>query len=59
MNALTYSSLKGGRYTIVYGPRGIGKTELVDHTAIGKKGVVKVTVSSASSKPGVIQAITE
>jgi len=59
MNALTYSSLKGGRYTIVYGPRGIGKTELVDHTAIGKKGVVKVTVSSASSKTGVIQAITE
>jgi hypothetical protein len=59
MNALTYSSLKGGRYTIVYGPRGIGKTELVDHTAIGKKGVVKVTVSSASSKTGVIQAMAK
>jgi len=48
--ALTYTLLKNGRYTIVYGPKGIGKTELVDHMAIGKKGVVKLQVSSTNTK---------
>lgn len=58
-NALTYEYLKSDSYTIVYGPKGIGKTELVDHTAIGKKGVVKVKVSSPNTRSDVIQAITE
>lgn len=43
--ALTNVFLQGGSYTIIYGPKGIGKTELVDHMAIGKKGVVRVQVS--------------
>ena len=57
--AFTYESLKGDRYTIVYGPKGIGKTELVDHTAIGKKGVVKMRISSTNSKDEVIQSLTK
>ena len=57
--ALTYESLKGDCYTIVYGPKGIGKTELVDHTAIGMKGVVKMRISSTNSKDEVIQSLTK
>lgn len=57
--ALTYTFLKNGRYTIVYGPKGIGKTELIDHMTIGKKGVVKVKVSSANTKNGIIQSMTK
>lgn len=57
--ALTTSSLDADSYTIVYGPKGIGKTELVDHAAIGKKGVVKVLVSSANTRDDVIQSITK
>ena len=56
--ALTYESLRAGSYTIVYGPSGIGKTELVDHTAIGKKGVVKVTLSTTSTNANVVQSLT-
>ena len=58
-DALTYESLEDDCYTIVYGPKGIGKTELVDHTAIGRKGVVKVKVSSANKKEEVVQSITK
>jgi len=57
--AFTYTSLGGGSYTIVYGPKGIGKTELVDHVASGKKGVIKVTVSSANTKEGIIQTTSK
>lgn len=57
INEALHASLKGGNYTIVYGPKGSGKTELVDHTAIGKKGVVKV--SSANTKNGIIQSMAK
>jgi len=35
--ALTNTFLTNDGYTIVYGPKGNGKTELVDHMAIGKR----------------------
>ncbi len=56
-NVLTGTDLSCGAYTIVYGPKGIGKTELVDHTAIRMKGVVKVNVYSEKEKKEVIQAV--
>lgn len=57
--AFTNESRRGDGYTIVYGPKGVGKSELVDHVAIGKKGVVKVKVSSANNKSEVIQSIAK
>ena len=39
-----------GGYWIVYGTKGVGKSEVVDHTAINQPGVVKLLVTSATSK---------
>ena len=57
--ALTYTCLDNDHYTIVYGPNGVGKSELVDHTAIGKKGVIKVEIYSASTRSEIILAVTK
>ncbi len=57
-SVLTNEHLRAHSYTIVYGPNGIGKTELVDHTAIGLKGVVKILVSSATTREEIIQSLS-
>lgn len=58
-DALTYTFLDAGKYTVVYGSAGIGKTELVDHTAIGKKAVVKVDISSECTRAQVLQRLAD
>lgn len=44
-------------YTIVYGPKGAGKSELVKYSAIGLQGVIKLTVTSAHTKDEVVSAL--
>ena len=34
---------------MVYGDKGVGKSDLVDHMAMGRKGVIKISVSSVKS----------
>ena len=36
-------------YTVVYGAKGMGKSEIVEHSAIGKSAVVVLHVNNASS----------
>jgi hypothetical protein len=48
-----------GGYWVVYGPKGVGKSEAVDHTAINQRGVVKLLVTSANSKDDIIRDLTE
>jgi hypothetical protein len=48
-----------GGYWVVYGPKGVGKSEAVDHTAINQPGVVKLLVTSANSKDDIIRDLTE
>ncbi len=47
-----------GGYWVVYGPKGVGKSEAVDHTAINQRGVVKLLVTSANSKDDIIRSLT-
>ena len=47
-----------GIYYIIYGPRGVGKSEVVDHVAIGEPAFIKISVTSADSKNDLIQQIT-
>ncbi len=44
-------------YWIVYGPKGEGKSEIVEHNAINRSAVVKVVVSNAGTKEEVIASI--
>jgi energy-coupling factor transporter ATP-binding protein EcfA2 len=44
------TSSPNGRYTIVYGPKGVGKSSLVHHVAGTRKGVVRVSVNSSHDK---------
>jgi predicted AAA+ superfamily ATPase len=53
-----FVSEPSGIYNIVYGPRGVGKSELLEHVAIGKPGFIKINVTSAHSKNDLIQQIT-
>ena len=46
-------------YTVVYGPKGTGKTEVVEHCAEGLSGVVKLTVTSANTKDDLVSEILE
>ena len=46
-----------GRYCVVYGANGAGKSEIVDHVAIGKKAVVKLMVTSAHTKDHIMKIL--
>ena len=46
-------------YTVVYGPKGTGKTEVVEHCAEGLSGVVKLIVTSANTKDDLVSDILE
>ncbi len=53
-----YMLTKGqGWYFLVYGAKGAGKSELVERCATGKSGVVKLTVTTASTKADVISEL--
>ena len=53
------TSVPLGCYWVIYGPKGVGKTELIDHVSIGNKGVVKVFVTSADSKDDIMSALSK
>jgi hypothetical protein len=44
-------------YFIIYGSKGCGKSTTVEKCTAGKKGVVRVLISSVSDKPGILKAI--
>ena len=44
------TDIPNGRYTIVYGPKGVGKSALVNYVAGARKGVVLVEVTSSHDK---------
>jgi energy-coupling factor transporter ATP-binding protein EcfA2 len=46
-------------YTVVYGPKGAGKSTLVEGCASKRSGVVKVAVTQAQSRGDVIDTINE
>ena len=46
------------QYYVVYGPKGVGKSVLVDKCADGMKGVVKVIISSAFQKRDMLQVLS-
>ena len=46
------------KYVVLYGPKGVGKSLLVDKCVDGKKGVVKVIISSVFLKSGILQALS-
>jgi hypothetical protein len=46
------------KYFVVYGPKGVGKSVLVDKCVDGKKGVVKVIISSVFEKRDILQALS-
>jgi AAA+ ATPase superfamily predicted ATPase len=45
-------------YFVVYGPKGVGKSVLVDKCVDGKKGVVKVTISSVFQKSDILKVLS-
>jgi GTPase SAR1 family protein len=45
-------------YFVLYGPKGVGKSVLVGKFVDGKKGVVKVIISSLSEKSDILQALS-
>ena len=46
-------------YCVVYGAKGVGKSEIVDHTAIGKRAVVKVSVTTIGTRDDLVALIME
>lgn len=46
------------KYFDVYGPKGVGKSVLVNRCVYGMKGVVKVMVSSVFQKRDILQVLT-
>lgn len=46
------------QYFVVYGPKGVGKSVLVAKCVDGKKGVVKVLISSVFEKSGILQVLS-
>lgn len=46
-----------GNYYIIYGEKGVGKTELVNHVASKLKGVVRAEVTVAQSKEDILKSI--
>jgi hypothetical protein len=48
-----------GVYFVVYGNKGVGKSELITRAAIGRKGVVKIGITSAHSKDEIVRELLE
>lgn len=48
-----------GSYTIVYGPKGVGKTESILYTAIGKDAVINLWVDSATSVNDILTTLSK
>ena len=46
------------KYFVLYGPKGVGKSVLIDKCVDGKKGVVKVIISSVFQKSDILQALS-
>jgi hypothetical protein len=46
------------KYFVVYGPKGVGKSVLINKCVQGKKGVVKVLISSVFEKRGILQVLS-
>ena len=46
------------KYFVVYGPKGVGKSVLIDKCVQGKKGVVKVLISSVFEKKDILQVLS-
>jgi hypothetical protein len=53
-----FSAKSYGLYNIVHGPKGVGKSKLVDHVAMGKPAVIKISVISTNSQDDLIEQIT-
>ena len=45
------------KYCVVYGAKGVGKSEVVDHTAIGRRSVVKVPVTTIGTREELVALI--
>ena len=46
-------------YTIVYGALGVGKSTIVDSVIQGRPGVIKIRVSSNTSRTDIISRLSE
>jgi hypothetical protein len=46
------------KYFVVYGPKGVGKSVLIDKCVQGQKGVVKVLIGSVFDKRGILQVLS-
>ena len=52
-----YLDSKSTSYCVIYGAKGVGKSEVVNHTAIGRRAVVKVTVTSVGNQDDLVALI--
>ena len=50
-------SSKNVSYCVVYGAKGVGKSEVVDHSAIGKRAVLKVPVTTIGTRDDLVALI--
>jgi hypothetical protein len=48
-----------GLYYIVYGAKGVGKSEVVDHCGVNRSGVIKLMVTSANSKDDIVSLLSK
>ena len=52
-----FNSNNNSGYCIIYGAKGVGKSEVVDHTAIGKRAVVKVPVTTVGTREDLVALV--
>jgi hypothetical protein len=52
-----YLDSKTTSYCVIYGAKGVGKSEVVNHTVIGRRAVVKVTVTSVGNQDDLVALI--
>jgi len=48
-----------GKYFVVYGAKGVGKSLLVDHAVKGHSGVIELMATSISTKNDIINALAK
>jgi AAA+ ATPase superfamily predicted ATPase len=48
-----------GQYFILYGAKGAGKSLLVDHATNGHSGVIKLMVTSITTKDGIVKSLAK
>jgi hypothetical protein len=58
ITSILYRETPSKKYFVVYGPKGVGKSVLIDKCVEGKKGVVKVLISSVFEKRGILQVLS-